>query len=471
MRRPLFSAIAAILFQSILVAGMTHAATFLPLGNLPGPEVFSWARAVSADGSVVVGYSGSPAGSREAFRWTEAGGMVSLGATPGQLASEAAGVSADGSVVVGFRTDSQAREAFRWTAKAGMTGLGDLPGLDFSSRANGVSGDGTIVVGTGNYSAGGGPHPVTGEAFRWTATDGMVGLGDVPGGIGCSRAAAISADGSTIVGRGDAQASFQAEDMGVAYRWTATGGMTALGFLPGGSTLSAATAVSADGSVVVGLSRTASDTEAFRWTAKDGMRGLGDVSPLRFYSVANGVSADGSIVVGTGYSSLSSVEPEAFIWDQARGMRSIARVLQSYGLDLGNWRLQDAAGVSADGRTIVGMGVSPEGHAEAWLARLPEMVLPVAGDTDLDGKVDIMDVAVLQTKYGVTGGATWADGDFDGNGTVDIFDVAAMQIHYGQGVAAAPAPVPEPSTMVLAAIGLVALAAWRRRFRGWRSRE
>jgi MYXO-CTERM domain-containing protein len=467
MRRPLFSAIAAILFQSILVAGMTHAATFLPLGNLPGPEVFSWARAVSADGSVVVGYSGSPAGSREAFRWTEAGGMVSLGVLPTQLSSEATAVSADGSVIVGVTTNSQAVEAFRWTAKGGLTGLGDLPGNDFLSKASGVSADGAIVVGTGNYSAGGGPHPVTGEAFRWTAMDGMVGLGDVPGGIGCSRAAAISADGSTIVGRGDAQASFQAEDMGVAYRWTATGGMTALGFLPGGSTFSAAAAVSADGSVVVGQSRSAADVEAFRWTPSGGMRSLGFVSPLHTGSVANAVSADGAIVVGIGLSNLSSVPPEAFIWDQARGMQSVAKVLQGFGIDLGNWRLQDVAGVSADGRTIVGTGVSPEGHAEAWLARLPEMIVPVAGDTDLDGKVDIMDVAVLQTKYGATSGATWADGDFDGNGTVDIFDVVAMQIHYGQGVAAAPAPVPEPSTMVLAAIGLVALAAWRRRFRGW----
>ncbi|MHB1037748.1 MAG: ice-binding family protein [Pirellulales bacterium] len=68
----------------------------------------------------------------------------------------------------------------------------------------------------------------------------------------------------------------------------------------------------------------------------------------------------------------------------------------------------------------------------------------VPGDVDLDGDVDIFDVAVLQTKYGTTSGATWADGDFDGNGTVDIFDVALMQTNYGEGVASAPASAPEP---------------------------
>jgi hypothetical protein len=87
------------------------------------------------------------------------------------------------------------------------------------------------------------------------------------------------------------------------------------------------------------------------------------------------------------------------------------------------------------------------------------------GDTDSNGKVDIFDVATIQTKYGTTSGATWADGDFDGNGTVDIFDVAQMQTNYGKGVSMSATAVPEPSTLVLAGLGLAALAGcvWRRR--------
>jgi len=57
-----------------------------------------------------------------------------------------------------------------------FTPLGDLPGSFISSRAEGVSGDGSVVVG---YSDG-----VNGtEAFRWDSVGGMVGLGDLPGGI------------------------------------------------------------------------------------------------------------------------------------------------------------------------------------------------------------------------------------------------------------------------------------------------
>ncbi|MHB1038510.1 MAG: PEP-CTERM sorting domain-containing protein, partial [Pirellulales bacterium] len=66
---------------------------------------------------------------------------------------------------------------------------------------------------------------------------------------------------------------------------------------------------------------------------------------------------------------------------------------------------------------------------------------------------------------GLVKGATWADGDFDGNGTVDIFDVAAMQVNYGHGVESSPAPVPEPSTLLLAMVGVLGILIgwWRQR--------
>ncbi|MCA1958668.1 MAG: hypothetical protein LDL14_09095, partial [Nitrospira sp.] len=48
-----------------------------------------------------------------------------------------------------------------------------------------------------------------------------------------------------------------------------------LGDLPGGSFSSMALGVSADGSVVVGVSRSGSGDEAFRWTEATGHGGLG----------------------------------------------------------------------------------------------------------------------------------------------------------------------------------------------------
>src|SRR5690606_6293045 len=63
---------------------------FLGLGDLPGGSFWSEARGVSADGSTVIGFSLRENG-QEAFRWTEAGGMVGLGVLPGGFASEARG--------------------------------------------------------------------------------------------------------------------------------------------------------------------------------------------------------------------------------------------------------------------------------------------------------------------------------------------------------------------------------------------
>jgi hypothetical protein len=87
------------------------------------------------------------------------------------------------------------------------------------------------------------------------------------------------------------------------------------------------------------------------------------------------------------------------------------------------------------------------------------------GDVDKNGRVDIFDVAVVQTNYGKTSGATWAQGDFNADGAVNIFDVAMMQVNYGTGVASAPSAVPEPSTLVLGMLGLCALVAYGARFR------
>ena len=173
----------------------------LGLGNLPG-GVFSEARAVSANGGVVVGYSGTSS-KTEAFRWEE-GTMVGIGDLPGgTFSSKAMGVSADGSVIVGVANSGQS-EAFRWENQA-MTGLGYLPGSNYS-QANAVSGDGAVVVG---YVA---TPARTTDAFIWNAYNGMRKLQDVLvyelgmakelAGWQLNRAASISPDARTIVGTG-----------------------------------------------------------------------------------------------------------------------------------------------------------------------------------------------------------------------------------------------------------------------------
>jgi len=239
-----------------------------------------------------------------------------------------------------------------------MVGLGDLPGGIFDSEANAVSADGSVVVGTGGSASGS-------EAFRWTPSGGMVGLGALAVGLN-SGGHAVSADGLVVVG--DAQSAYGTE----AFRWTVSDGMGGLGDLPGGPTSSNAGAVSADGSVMVGWSISALGTEAFRWTALGGMIGLGDLPGEPFESKGKAVSSDGSVVVGR---ATAASGYEAFVWDATNGMRNLKDVLTSdLGLDLTEWTLTHAEGISADGRTIVGYGSNPSGDTEAWLAYLDDTV-------------------------------------------------------------------------------------------------
>ncbi len=198
------------------------------LGNLTG-GFGSLARGISGDGLVVVGASQStkslvyipylptaepPGGgpptynvtANTAFRWTQSGGMISLGTLPGDFGSIAYAASFDGSVIVGSSTASppyffssthpqtRGSEAFRWTQANGMVALGYLPG-DTISEALDVSADGSVVVGdsSGNYSNGAFGYP---QAFRWTQASGMIGLGFQPDDISWATAELISAHGS-----------------------------------------------------------------------------------------------------------------------------------------------------------------------------------------------------------------------------------------------------------------------------------
>jgi probable HAF family extracellular repeat protein len=84
-------------------------------------------------------------------------------------------VSADGSVIVGssYTIAWEQEQAFCWTKSEGMIGLGFLPGSNYSFP-NAISPDGSVIVGTSSDSSG---YP----AFRWTKATGMINIGHLPG--------------------------------------------------------------------------------------------------------------------------------------------------------------------------------------------------------------------------------------------------------------------------------------------------
>ena len=238
-----------------------------------------------------------------------------------------------------------------------MQDLGDLTSSGMGSNANAVSADGSAIVGHVSYSAYG-MH-----AFRWTSDGGMQDLGDfTANGTGLSAASAVSANGSVVVGNADYGFATKTH----AFRWTSDGGMQDLGDLTAsGRGRSFAYAVSADGRVVVGQADYGPGWvyHAFRWTSEGGMQDLGDLTTTGSeWSAATAVSADGSVVVGQAAYG-SGADAHAFRWTSAGGMQDLGDLTAS-GTGGSN-----ASAVSADGSVVVGQAEYGSGanyHAFRW---------------------------------------------------------------------------------------------------------
>jgi probable HAF family extracellular repeat protein len=354
----------------LFLTAAAAAQSFQGLGTLN--QQYSEALAVSADGQVVVGMSSV------AFRWTQATGMVAIG--PPNENSIAHAVSADGSVVAGY-FEPWNLESFRWTEATGPVPMGMAPFVDPGAPYNvayAISGDGVVIVGTTASNM-----PVnSNEAFRWTQAGGFQRLnGRAPMWDNVDGRGANS-DGSVVVGlavRTDARGW-------EAFRWTAGSGIVGLGDINGDPEFqsSSANAVTPDGSVIIGMSDAAGFfDQAFRWSAATGMVGLGAL-PTPFGiggSEALAVNADGSVIVGWSYGDNG---PEAFIWTQSGGMRSLRAELTAAGLGsaIAGWEFTSATGLSADGRTIVGNGLNPQGAGEAFIARLGNAPAPCYANCD-----------------------------------------------------------------------------------------
>jgi len=97
----------------------------------------------------------------------------------------------------------------------------------------------------------------------------------------------------------------------------------------------------------------------------------------------------------------------------------------------------------------------------------PRAVWP-PGDVNGDGQVDRRDAATLVSNLGMTLGAQAEHGDLDHDHAVSLIDLAILQVNLGQTLAspaARQAAVPEPTTLTLATLGLLACTAARRRRR------
>jgi probable HAF family extracellular repeat protein len=299
---------------------------------------------------------------------------------------------------------------------------------------SGVSADGSVVVGVHENQC----IDFIRRAFRWTQSTGVQLL---PPNDNTSAANAISADGSVVVG----QVGYFVIQ---AARWTSTGVQVF------GPWSSSARAVSADGSVIVG----SVDGRAARWTGS----GYTLIGPQN--SVATGVSADGSVVVG--YLWGSDLNAYAFRWTQDDGLVIIGPayteatavsadgsvVVGSAGARGAFLWVQGSGieyipigkpyGISADGSVIVGEG------AYLWTRGFGVLLLETVFENLLgDGSFDTASAISANGRYIVGWGAMDAHGyspagflldigflvrsDVDGNGCVDDADLLTVLFAFG----------------------------------------
>lgn len=201
----------------------TAAGGMADLGAPAGAARASRAFGVSADGAVVVGdaeftdaasFSGFRSG---AFRWS-GGSFEALGSLTAGFPSLATATSADAATIVGGASvaagaTTTGQQAFRWTQAAGMVALGSLPGVA-ASMATAVSDDGRVITGT--TSTAGGILGYRGSlgfdrgdgAFRWTEATGMrdlrqllVDAGADLTGLTLNSVSGMSPDGQWIIGQ------------------------------------------------------------------------------------------------------------------------------------------------------------------------------------------------------------------------------------------------------------------------------
>ena len=385
----------------VLLSG--HAADgqvyFKLTGNFGGNQPSSMATGVSADGTVVAGYSATVDKPGQAFRWTESDGLVALPGVKGGSVR----VSGDGTAFTGG--DNNTDVVWRWTA-AGGEDLG--PWEPHWIWPTGINRDGSVIVGTGSQQ-------YATLVWMWTPAGGIQEIGV---GMGWKRyAEAVASDALVIVGKSSSSThSFE------AFRWTPEYDAVALGSLPGDFG-SAAFDASADGEVVVGhtLTEYGGPIQPFRWTEAGGMVGLG-TSPGQIAAC----SADASVLTGTGVVAEPG-EPGAMVWDAAHGARGLKQILLDHGVGTGNLKWLYPVDISDDGRVIVGYGYAyMGGPSQGWVVRIPAVC---RADCDTDGALTIDDFICFQARFASE--HIYGDCDIDGLYTID--DFVCFQTYFALG--------------------------------------
>lgn len=358
--------LAACLYVVLFVVPSEAATPRLELLTNPSdPGMVSVPTAVSADGKVVAGgayklifQDGFPVAiERGAFRWARESGSQWLYEGPGgETLDRATDVSTDGSVIVGvtLAENGSANRAFYWSSFYGMEYLSGVQNVS----ALAVSADGPRVVGTGVINGISAP-------FTWMRRTGLSAIDDLCPASDLRAAYDVSADGHMILGALESAPAFAGAYLLDALHCEP---FTAADLDP---EQDRGVLLSDDSNVIAGLARLGrTGARPFRWSEADGYTQLFADDDAR--GTVEGISADGNAIVG-----LQNVPggTTPYYWDVEHGARPLAEVLaDDFGLGdtWADWTFESATGISANGKTVVGVVRSPHDQRFGYVASVPE---------------------------------------------------------------------------------------------------
>lgn len=441
------------------------------LGTLGGPS--SFATAINNSGQVVGGSFVDPLGEVYRAFVTVSGTMRNLNtfldtSGEGWVLEEATGITGGGQIV-GVATASGTSRAFLLTPVANIVAW---------------STSGTVGGGTGTWS-GTSATWLSGTGRRaWTSSSHGVFSGSsstvtVSGSIEVAeglefRSALTTLTGGTLAmrsgtyGNAPVIAVSATATASVATSLTGTSGLLKAG--PGMLVLRGTNTLTGPVTVQSGTLRLASTTALASGSVATGYDGTLKVSTLLQLSLSRlDLSAGGKVDINDGtLTAASGLTPAS----------TVAAILE--GLGDGSWN--GTSGITSSAVAAAVAASIP--RAIGWLdngAGAITVAYSAAGDTNIDGTVDILDAAnfLAGGKFDAGQAASWNEGDFGYDGVVDILDAADFlstglfdagpYIVFAESPGTPAAAVPEPSfwpPLVTVCLAVVAHAGRVRHARG-----
>ena len=328
----------------------------------------------------------------------------------------------DGSVAGGrvqYDPTAQQGGAAKWVVSplALPTILPRRPGATYFQWNDGVKGltaDGVIAVGQSAE-----------KAVIWNGL--TVSVVD-PWDAELSRFSAVTPDGARAVGT---HANVTTEYSARAFMWTAAGGAIELPTWNSDNPFDCAAAISADGLTIVGYAGSTGlegGVHLVRWridpvsgevSMTDLAAGTAFISAFDIYPMFDNlpaaISADGRVIGAAARFGGPDSPAEAAIWTEATGLISVAALLLEQGALDEPIELDSVSGISADGRTLVGNSLFGSLELFGWSATI---TIGCGADFDGSGFVDFDDFNSFVAAF-ETGDIS---ADFDHSGFVDFDD-------------------------------------------------